>query len=113
MVQKTTEISRGLKALAKELDIPELALSQLNRAVEQRESKIPRLADLRESGSLEQDADVVLFISREDQYKKDTERKNIAEIHIAKHRNGPTGKIELFFNQNFVSFQNLEKRYEE
>ncbi len=113
MVQKITEISRGLKALAKELDIPVLALSQLNRAVEQRESKIPRLADLRESGSLEQDADVVLFISREDQYKKDTEQKNIAEIHIAKHRNGPTGKIELFFNQNFVSFQNLEKRYEE
>lgn len=113
MVQKITEISRGLKALAKELDIPVLALSQLNRAVEQRSPQIPRLADLRESGSLEQDADVVLFIYREDQYKKDTERKNIAEIHIAKHRNGPTGKIELFFNQNFVSFQNLEKRYEE
>ena len=113
MVQKITEISRGLKALARELDIPVLALSQLSRAVEQRSPQIPRLADLRESGSLEQDADVVLFIYREDQYKKDTERKNIAEIHIAKHRNGPTGKIELFFNQNFVSFQNLEKRYEE
>jgi len=113
MVQKITEISRGLKALARELDIPVLALSQLSRAVEQRSPQIPRLADLRESGSLEQDADVVLFIYREDQYKKDAERKNIAEIHIAKHRNGPTGKIELFFNQNFVSFQNLEKRYEE
>jgi len=113
MVQKITEISRGLKALARELDIPVFALSQLSRAVEQRETKIPRLADLRESGSLEQDADVVLFIYREDHYKKDTERRNIAEIHIAKHRNGPRGMVELYFNENYVSFQNLEKRYEE
>lgn len=113
MVQKVTEISRRLKALAKELDIPVLALSQLSRAVEQRSLQIPRLADLRESGSLEQDSDVVLFIHREDQYKKDTERKNIADIIIAKHRNGPTGRVELFFNDNFVSFQSLEKRYEE
>ncbi len=113
LVQKITEISRGLKALARELNIPVLALSQLSRAVEQRSPQIPRLADLRESGSLEQDADVVLFIYREDHYKKDTERKNIAEILIAKHRNGPTGRIDLFFNENFVSFQNLEKRYEE
>ncbi len=113
LVQKITEISRGLKALARELEVPVLALSQLSRAVEQRESKIPRLSDLRESGSLEQDADVVLFISREDNYKKDTERKNIAEIHIAKHRNGPRGKIDLYFNDNFVSFQNLEKNYKE
>ena len=113
MVQKVTEISRRLKALAKELDIPVLALSQLSRAVEQRSPQIPRLADLRESGSLEQDSDVVLFIHREDHYKKDTERKNIADIIIAKHRNGPTGQVELFFNSNFVSFQSLEKRYEE
>lgn len=112
LVQKITEISRGLKGLARELDIPVLALSQLSRAVEQRSPQIPRLADLRESGSLEQDADVVLFIYREDQYKKETERKNIAEIHIAKHRNGPRGIVDLFFNDNFVSFQNLEKRYE-
>lgn len=113
MVQKITEISRGLKTLARELNIPVLAISQLSRAVEQRETKIPRLADLRESGSLEQDADVVLFIYREDYYKKDTERKNIAEIHVAKHRNGPTGTLDLYFNENFVSFQNLEKRYGE
>jgi len=112
LVQKITEISRGLKALARELDIPVLALSQLSRAVEQRSPQIPRLSDLRESGSLEQDADVVLFIHREDLYKKDTERKNIAEIHIAKHRNGPRGIVDLFFNENFVCFQNLDKRYE-
>jgi len=110
LVQKITEISRGLKALARELNIPVIAMSQLSRAVEQRDSKIPRLSDLRESGSLEQDADVVLFIHREDLYKKDSERKNIAEIHIAKHRNGPRGVVELYFNDNFVSFQNLEKR---
>jgi len=113
LVQKYTEISRSLKTLARELNIPVLALSQLSRAVEQRSPQIPRLSDLRESGGLEQDADVVLFIYREDKYKKDSERKNIVEIHIAKHRNGPTGAIELFFNENFVSFQNLEKRYEE
>lgn len=113
LVQKITEISRGLKTLARELNIPVLAVSQLSRAVEQRETKIPRLADLRESGSLEQDADVVLFIYREDYYQKDAEKKNIAEIHIAKHRNGPRGVIELYFNENFVSFQNLEKRYED
>ena len=111
--KKITEISRGLKALARELNIPVLAISQLSRAVEQRSPQIPRLADLRESGSLEQDADVVMFIYREDHYNRNTERKNIADIIIAKHRNGPTGVIELFFNDNFVSFQNLEKRYEE
>ncbi len=113
LVQKFTEISRNLKSLARELNIPILAISQLSRAVEQRATQIPRLADLRESGSLEQDADVVLFIYREDHYKKDTEQKNIAEIHVAKHRNGPRGIVNLFFNENFVSFQNLERRYEE
>jgi len=113
MVQKITEISRGLKTLARELNVPLLAISQLSRAVEQRSPQIPRLADLRESGSLEQDADVVLFIYREDHYNRNTERKNIADIIIAKHRNGPTGMVQLFFNENFVSFQSLEKRYEE
>jgi len=113
LVQQMTEISRSLKIMAKELNVPVLALSQLSRAVEQRAPQIPRLADLRESGSLEQDADVVLFIYREDKYKQDSTRKNIADIYIAKHRNGPTGKIELFFDENKVAFRNLEKNYSE
>jgi replicative DNA helicase len=113
LVQQMTEISRSLKIMAKELNVPVLALSQLSRAVEQRAPQIPRLADLRESGSLEQDADVVLFIYREDKYRQDSTRKNIADIHIAKHRNGPTGKIELFFDENKVAFRNLEKNYSE
>jgi replicative DNA helicase len=108
-VQQMTEISRNLKALARELELPVLALSQLNRAVESRSPAIPRLSDLRESGAIEQDADVVLFIYREDKDKPSPERKNIAEIHIAKHRNGPTGKIELFFNESQVSFKSLER----
>ena len=112
-VQQMTEISRSLKALARELDIPVLAISQLSRASEQREDKRPRLSDLRESGSLEQDADVVLLIFREDLAHKSSEKKNIAEIIVAKHRNGPTGNIELYFDQNKVSFQNLAKQYEE
>lgn len=112
MVQQVTEISRSLKALARELEIPVLALSQLSRAVESRSPQIPRLADLRESGSIEQDADVVLFIYREDREKEDTDRRNIADILIAKHRNGPTGKVELYFDESQVSFKNLEKRYE-
>ncbi|MFH1611964.1 MAG: replicative DNA helicase [bacterium] len=112
-VQQVTEISRGLKSLAREIDIPVIALSQLSRAVESRTPAIPRLSDLRESGSLEQDADVVIFIYREDKYRQESERKNIAEIHIAKHRNGPTGKIELFFNETQVSFKSLEKNYQE
>lgn len=113
LVQQMTEISQSLKIMAKELNVPVLALSQLSRAVEQRVPQIPRLADLRESGSLEQDADVVLFIYREDKYKQDSIRKNIADIYIAKHRNGPTGKIELFFDENKVAFRNLEKNYSE
>ena len=108
-VQQMTEISRSLKALARELNIPVLAISQLSRAVESRSPAIPKLSDLRESGSLEQDSDVVLFIYREDKDKRDSERKNIAEIQIAKHRNGPTGKIELFFNESQISFKNLER----
>ena len=109
IVQQVTEISKSLKSLAKELNIPVLALSQLSRAVEQRTPQIPRLSDLRESGGLEQDADVVLFIYREDKYRENTERKNIADIIIAKHRNGPVGKVELYFDEQRVSFKNLEK----
>ena len=110
-VQQMTEISRSLKALSRELDVPLLAISQLSRAAEQRSPRLPRLADLRESGSLEQDADVVLLIYREDLDLKDSERKNIADIYIAKHRNGPIGQVELYFDQDCVSFKNLEKRY--
>ncbi len=115
-VQEVAEISRGLKGIARELDIPVLALSQLSRAVEQSHPAIPKLAHLRESGSIEQDADVVMFI-----YRKATDRnynseelteeeKTLAEIHIAKHRNGPTGKVNLFFDEKTVSFKNLAKR---
>jgi len=109
MVQQVTEISRSLKGLARELNIPVLAVSQLSRAVEQRIPQIPRLADLRDSGSIEQDADVVAFIYREDRYREDTERKNVADIIIAKHRNGPIGKVELYFDESRATFRNLEK----
>ena len=108
-VQEISEISRALKNLARELNVPILALSQLSRAVEMRSPQIPRLSDLRESGSIEQDADVVLFIYREDREKRDTPNKNIAEIHIAKHRNGPTGKVNLFFDERRVTFKNMAK----
>ena len=113
IVRQVTEISRSLKGLARELNIPVLAISQLSRAVEQRSPQRPRLADLRESGSLEQDADVVLFIYREDRYRPESSRKNIADIIIAKHRNGPVGSIELYFDERIVSFRNLEKGYAE
>ncbi len=108
MVNQVTEISRSLKQLAKELDVPVLALSQLSRAVEQRGGK-PRLSDLRDSGSIEQDADVVIFIHREDKGKDESERTNIAEILIEKHRNGPTGRIELFFDDKTTSFLPIDK----
>lgn len=108
LVQQVTEISRSLKGLARELDIPVLALSQLNRAVEQRGGR-PRLSDLRDSGSIEQDADVVMFIHRPDKYDEASDKKNIAEIMIEKHRNGPTGSIELYFDDQRVSFTSLEK----
>ena len=107
-VQQVTEISRSLKHLAREFDIPVLALSQLSRAVEQRGGR-PRLSDLRDSGSIEQDADVVMFIHREDKYKEDSDKPNIAEILIEKHRNGPTGKIELYFDQNKSTFLSVDK----
>jgi replicative DNA helicase len=109
MVQQISEISRSLKGLARELNVPVLAISQLSRAVEQRTPQIPRLSDLRDSGGLEQDADVVLFIYREDRYREESDRKNLADIIIAKHRNGPVGKIELYFNEQIASFSNLAR----
>lgn len=108
MVNQVTEISRSLKALAKEFKAPVIALSQLSRAVESRGGR-PRLSDLRDSGSIEQDADVVMFIHREDKYGENTERKNIVEILIEKHRNGPTGVVELFFDDKKTSFLSVEK----
>lgn len=112
-VQEVSEISRALKLLARELNIPVLALSQLSRNVENRPDKIPQLADLRESGSIEQDADVVMFIYREDMYKgKESRRPNIAEIYIRKHRNGPTGQLDLYFDQDKTSFKNLDKTFD-
>ena len=108
-VQEISEISRGLKQLARELNIPIMALSQLSRAVESRPDQIPRLSDLRESGSIEQDADVVMFLYREDRVKPDTPNKNIADIIVAKHRNGPIGKVQLYFEENSTTFKSLEK----
>ncbi|MCK9446022.1 replicative DNA helicase [bacterium] len=107
-VQQITEISRQLKGLARELNIPVLALSQLSRAVEQRTPKVPRLSDLRDSGSIEQDADVVLFIYREDVYQEESPRKGVADIIIAKHRNGPIGRVELFFDKQRACFRNID-----
>jgi replicative DNA helicase len=108
LVQQVTEISRSLKILARELDVPVLALSQLSRAVEQRRGK-PRLSDLRDSGSIEQDADVVMFIHRDDKMNENSERPNVAEILIEKHRNGPVGKVELYFDDKRTTFVSLEK----
>ena len=107
-VQEMAEISRQLKGLARELHVPVLALSQLSRAVEQRSPKIPILSDLRESGSIEQDADVVIFIYRDDYYNKESEKPGIAELHVAKHRNGPTGQVSLLFNNRTTRFVDLE-----
>jgi replicative DNA helicase len=110
-VQEISEISRGLKGIARELNVPLLALSQLSRSVESRSPQIPQLADLRESGSIEQDADVVAFIYREDYYKPDTDRKNITDIFIKKHRNGPTGAVELYFEKDKQRFRSLDTRH--
>ena len=106
-VQEISFISRSLKQLARELNVPLIAISQLSRQVESRAEKRPQLSDLRESGSIEQDADVVMFVYREDMYKEDSERKNIAEIIVAKHRHGPTGSVDLFFNKNYTHFDEL------
>ena len=112
-VLEITDISRNLKSIAKELKIPVIAVSQLSREVEKRENKRPILADLRESGAIEQDADLVAFIYRDDYYNENSEDSGIAEIIIAKHRNGPTGKIDLRFFKEYTLFFNLSKSYQD
>ena len=111
--QEISEISRSLKILAKEIGVPVIALSQLSRAVEQRPDHRPMLSDLRESGAIEQDADIVMFLYRDDYYNKDSEKKDIAEVIIAKHRGGSTGTIELLWLGSYTKFVNLEKRFDD
>ena len=106
---EVSEVSQGLKNLAKELNIPVVALSQLSRAIEQRQGRRPQLSDLRESGSIEQDSDVVVFLDREETWNPDTEKKGTADLFVAKHRNGPTGMVELAFVKEIASFRNLYK----
>jgi replicative DNA helicase len=110
-VQEISEISRGLKGVARELNVPLISLSQLSRSVENRSPQIPQLADLRESGSIEQDADVVAFIYREEYYNPETDRKNITDILIKKHRNGPTGGVELYFDREKQRFRSVDTRH--
>lgn len=110
-VQEISEISRGLKGIARELNVPVIALSQLSRSVESRSPQIPQLSDLRESGSIEQDADVVAFLYREEYYNPDTERKNIMDIFIKKHRNGPTGAVELYFDREKQHIRSLDTKH--
>ena len=111
-VQEISEISRGLKLIARELNVPVIALSQLSRSVESRDPKIPMLSDLRESGSIEQDADIVMFLYREDYYDPETERQNITDLILAKHRRGATGNVELFFDKKRVRFMSLDKHHD-
>jgi replicative DNA helicase len=110
-VQEISEISRGLKQVARELNVPVIALAQLSRSVESRPDKKPELSDLRESGSIEQDADVVAFIFREDYYNPETDRKGITDILIKKHRNGPTGNVELFFDREHQRFRDIDTQH--
>ena len=109
-VNEISEISRGLKSIARELNVPLIALSQLSRSVENRKPQIPQLADLRESGSIEQDADVVAFIYREDYYNPESDRKNLMDILIKKHRNGATGGVELFFDRDKQRIRTLDTK---
>ena len=111
--QEISEISRSLKMLAKEIGVPVIALSQLSRAVEQRPDHRPMLSDLRESGAIEQDADIVMFLYRDDYYNQESEKKDIAEVIIAKHRGGSTGTVELLWLGNYTKFVNLEKRFDD
>jgi replicative DNA helicase len=111
-VQEISEISRGLKAVARELNVPLIALSQLSRSVESRNPQIPQLSDLRESGSIEQDADVVAFLYREEYYNPETDRKNIMDVLIKKHRNGPIDNVELYFDREKQRISSLDKRHE-
>lgn len=111
--QEISEISRSLKILAKELNVPVIALSQLSRAAEQRPDHRPMLSDLRESGAIEQDADIVMFLYRDDYYNQDSEKKDIAEVIIAKHRGGSTGTVELLWLGSYTKFVNLEKRFDD
>ncbi len=111
--QEISEISRSLKALARELRVPVIAISQLSRAVESRQDHRPQLSDLRESGAIEQDADVVVLLVREDYYDAKPENIGLAEIIIAKQRNGPTGSVKLRFSKQFVRFDNLETSHQE
>ena len=111
--QEISEISRSLKILAKELDVPVIALSQLSRAAEQRPDHRPMLSDLRESGAIEQDADIVMFLYRDDYYNQDSEKKDIAEVIIAKHRGGSTGTVELLWLGSYTKFVNLERRFDD
>ena len=111
--QEISEISRSLKILAKEINVPVIALSQLSRAVEQRPDHRPMLSDLRESGAIEQDADIVMFLYRDDYYNKESEKKDIAEVIIAKQRGGSTGTVELLWMGNYTKFVNLEKRFDD
>lgn len=111
-VQEVSEISRGLKLIARELNVPVIALSQLSRSVESRSPQIPQLADLRESGSIEQDADIVMFIYREAYYNPETDRENVTDLIIAKHRNGPTGKVELYFHPERLRFMSLDRKHD-
>jgi replicative DNA helicase len=112
-VQEISEISRSLKGIARELNVPLVALSQLSRSVESRSPQIPQLADLRESGSIEQDADVVAFLYREDYYNPETDRKNITDVMIKKHRNGPTDNVELYFDREKQKFTSIDRKHAE